>query len=113
MASYHNKLKKDLDLCAAEGLISPEQAEGVYQRSIAATGQSGWKAAHLIALFSGVLIAAGVILVIAHNWDKLGAIAKIAGFLLAFAAAAEISLCIKGQVLILDRHYNKKSRIKT
>ncbi|MBI3299025.1 MAG: DUF2157 domain-containing protein [Elusimicrobia bacterium] len=92
MASYYDKLKRDLDLSAAEGLITAAQASAVYERSLANRLLAQWKAVHWIALFSGILIAAGVSLVLAHNWDKFGAVVKISGFLLVFAAAAEAAM---------------------
>lgn len=90
--SYHKRLKKDLAGAAAAGIISPEQADGIWRRSYEGRLFASFRAAHWIGAAAGLFIALGVILVISHNWDKIGALAKMGAYLLAFAAAAEASL---------------------
>lgn len=87
MASYYKKLKLELDGAAAEGIITPEQAGRVWERAYSSRTFGSFKAVHWIAAASGLFIALGVILIAAHNWDKIGAIAKMGTFLLLFAGA--------------------------
>lgn len=88
MASYYKKLKRDLSAAAAEGLITAQQADAVYENLYAKRMFASFKAVHWIGIIAGLFIAGGLSLIIAHNWDKLGSVAKIAGFLAAYAAVA-------------------------
>ncbi|MDO8804238.1 MAG: DUF2157 domain-containing protein [Elusimicrobiota bacterium] len=90
--SYYKKLKTDLTGAAAAGIITPEQADKVWERSYSGRTFASFKAAHWIAAASGLFIALGVILVAAHNWDKIGDIAKMGAFLLLFAGSAEAAM---------------------
>jgi len=90
--SYYKRFKADLKGAAAAGIITPEQADKVWELSYSGRLFASFKAAHWIAAAAGLFIALGVILVAAHNWDKLGAMAKMGAFLLLFAGAAEASL---------------------
>jgi len=90
--SYYKKLKTDLAGAAAAGIITPEQADKVWERSYSARTFASFKAAHWIAAAAGLFIALGVILVAASNWDKIGDIAKMGAFLLLFAGAAEAAI---------------------
>ncbi len=90
--SYFKRLKNDLAGAAAAGIISPEQADGIWRRSYEGRLFASFKAAHWIGAAAGLFIALGVILVAAHNWDKIGSIAKMGAYLLLFAGAAEASL---------------------
>ncbi|MDA8132372.1 MAG: DUF2157 domain-containing protein [Elusimicrobia bacterium] len=90
--SYYTRLKNDLAEAAAAGLITSEQASGVWDRIYARRVTAGWKATYLIAAFAGIFIAIGLLLIIAHNWDKFGAVSKIAGFLILFGAAGFTAL---------------------
>lgn len=87
MANYYKRLRADLAAAASSGVITPGQADKAYEQAYARRLTAGWKAAHLIAVFAGLFIAIGLLLIIAHNWDKLGTPVKIGGFLLLFAAA--------------------------
>ncbi|OGS13943.1 MAG: hypothetical protein A2285_02660 [Elusimicrobia bacterium RIFOXYA12_FULL_57_11] len=91
MASYHKRLEKDLEGAAASGIITPEQAGKILEHSRATSLLGGMKAAHWIAAAAGIFISLGVILVVASNWDKLGAELKIGVFLLLFVGVAETS----------------------
>ncbi|MDA8242596.1 MAG: DUF2157 domain-containing protein [Elusimicrobia bacterium] len=93
--SYYTRLKNDLAEAAAAGLITSEQASGVWDRVYARRMTTGWKATYLIAAFAGIFIAIGLLLIIAHNWDKFGPVSKIAGFLLLFAAAGYAALAFE------------------
>lgn len=90
--SYYTRLKDDLAKAAAEGIITPEQAGRVWETTYAGRMTAGIKATYVIAAFAGIFIAIGLLLIIAHNWDKLGELSKISGFLLIFAAAALTAL---------------------
>ena len=87
--AYYKKLKKDLQAAAATGIITPEQADKTWEHAYASRVFAAFKATHWIAAAAGLFIALGVILVAAHNWDKIGAIAKMGAFLLLLAGAAE------------------------
>jgi uncharacterized membrane protein len=92
MASYYKKLKTDLARAASAGIITPEQADRVWETSYASRTFASFRAAHWIAAASGLFIALGVILVVAHNWDQIGTIAKLSAYLLLFAAAGEAAV---------------------
>ena len=90
--SYYKKLKTDLTGAAAAGIISPEQADKVWERSYSSRTFASIKGVHWIGAAAGLFVALGIILVAASNWDKIGAIAKMGAFLLLFAGAAEASI---------------------
>ena len=92
MASYYKRLKTDLMAAAADGLITGEQAASLYEKIYSRRMFASFKAAHWISLMAGLFIAAGVSLIIAHNWDQIGAAAKMLAYLAAFAAVAETSI---------------------
>lgn len=92
MASYYKKLKTDLAQAAAAGIITSEQADKVWERSYAGRVFASFKATHWISAAAGLFIALGVILVAAHNWDKIGVMAKMGAFLLVFAGTAEAAI---------------------
>lgn len=95
--SYHSRLKKDLAGAAAAGLLTPEQADQVWQRSYSNRLFASFKAAHVIGAAAGVFVALGLILIVASNWDKIGAIAKMGAFLLLFWGAAEACLRLESK----------------
>lgn len=90
--SYYKKLKTDLMGAAAGGIITPGQADRVWEHAYSSRAFASLKATHIIGAVAGLFIALGVILVAAHNWDKIGAIAKMGAFLLLFAGAAEAAM---------------------
>ncbi|OGR68050.1 MAG: hypothetical protein A2081_02810 [Elusimicrobia bacterium GWC2_61_19] len=90
--AYYKKLKTDLLAAAAAGIITPGQADKAWEHAYSSRTFASFKAAHWIAAAAGLFIALGVILVAAHNWDKIGAIAKMGAFLLLFAGVAEAGL---------------------
>ena len=90
--AYDKKLKADLAAAASEGIITPEQAAYVWEKAYARRTFASFKAAHWIAAAAGLFVALGLILIVASNWDKIGAIAKMGAYLLLFAGAAEASL---------------------
>ncbi|MBI4802983.1 MAG: DUF2157 domain-containing protein [Elusimicrobia bacterium] len=92
MASYYKRLKRDLAAAAASGTITPQQADALYENIYAQRLFASFKAAHWISIIAGIFIAGGLSLIIAHNWDKIGAIAKVAVFLAAYAAVAEAAI---------------------
>lgn len=90
--SYHSKLKTDLQGAAAAGLITPDQADKVWERSYSLRTFASFKAAHWIGAAAGLFVALGLILVVASNWDKIGVIAKMGAFLLLFYGVGEAVL---------------------
>ncbi len=92
MASYYKKLKADLARAAGAGIITNEQADKVWEHSRTGGPFSSLRATHWIAAAAGLFISLGVILIAAHNWDKIGPSAKILAYLLLFAGASEASL---------------------
>jgi len=90
--SYYKRLKRDLLDAAASGIITPEQADRVWDKAYSSRTFASFKAAHWIGAAAGLFIALGASLIIASNWDKIGAIAKMGAFLLLFAGVAEAAL---------------------
>lgn len=89
MTSYYKRLKADLDSAASAGIITLEQSDKLYAHIHSGSFLGSFKASTWIAVISGVLIAAGVSLIIAHNWDKIGAAEKVLAFLLVMAGVAQ------------------------
>ena len=89
MASYTKRLKADLDSAAAAGIITPDQSARIYAHIHPGGLLDSFKASTWIAVISGVLITAGVSLIIAHNWDKIGAAAKVFSFLIVMWGVAQ------------------------
>src|SRR3989339_291343 len=92
MASYYKRLKNDLDSAAAAGIITPEQSDKLYTHIHSSGFLGSFKASTWIAVISGVLIAGGISLIIAHNWDNIGAAAKVLAFLLVMAGVAQAAI---------------------
>lgn len=90
--SYYTRLKKDLLAAAAAGIITPEQADQAWTKAYSSRTFASFKAAHWIAAAAGLFIALGAILIVASNWDKIGALAKMGAFLLLYAGVAEAAL---------------------
>lgn len=90
--AYFKKLKADLAAAASGGIITPEQADKVWQDAYARRPLAGFRAVHFIAAAAGLFIALGFILVAAHNWDKIGALLKMGVFLMLLAGVAEAAL---------------------
>ncbi len=90
--SYYKKLKADLAGAASAGIITPQQADQVWQNAYGSRTFASLKATHIIGAVAGIFISLGVILVAAHNWDKIGAVAKMGAFLLLFAGLAEAAM---------------------
>ncbi|OIO04436.1 MAG: hypothetical protein AUJ51_01935 [Elusimicrobia bacterium CG1_02_56_21] len=87
--SYYKKLKTDLKGAAAAGIITPDQADRAWEHAYSARTFASFKAAHWIAAIAGLFISLGIILVAAHNWDKIGEVAKMGAFLVLFTGVAE------------------------
>lgn len=90
--AYFKRLKADLAAAASGGIITPEQADKVWRKAYDSRMLAGFKAVHFIAAAAGLFIALGVILVTAHNWDKIGDMAKMGAFLLIAAGVAEAAV---------------------
>jgi uncharacterized membrane protein len=73
-----------------EGLISGEQAEALKARYESPDDLAGRRSRRIFFVLTGlavVLASAGLLLVIAHNWDTIGRTTKVAGILTLVAAA--------------------------
>ncbi|GAB4033132.1 MAG: hypothetical protein Fur0012_12420 [Elusimicrobiota bacterium] len=84
MFSYYKRLKKDLDACAAEGLLGNEEAERIYKILLSRKRKMP-DASVIITVLGGAFIAFGLGLIISYNWEKIGALTKITAFLSAYA----------------------------
>ena len=100
MASYYKRLKSDLDSAASAGIITPEQSAKIYANIQSGSFSGSFKASTWIAVISGVLITAGVSLIIAHNWDRIDAAVKVLAFLLVMAGVAQAAMSFEEKTLI-------------
>ncbi|NLI09777.1 MAG: DUF2157 domain-containing protein [Elusimicrobia bacterium] len=84
MFSYYKRLKKDLDFCAQEGITNKETADLIYDK-IYSRKKNLPEASLIITILGAVLIAAGSILIISHNWNKISDVVKILSYLILYA----------------------------
>jgi len=95
---YLKKFEEDISACAAEGLISNEQA-GMVVRRVSEKRRSGvFSVTGIIATLAGLSIIAGISLLVASNWETIDPIIKIAGFLLLVAGVGEAAQRLSNKV---------------
>ncbi len=92
MASYYKRLKSDLNNCVESEIIDHQTAEKIYTKVYSPNLFAQLKAVQWIAIIAGIFITAGVSLIIAHNWETIPNIIKMAGFLLVYATVATIAI---------------------
>ncbi|HET7876038.1 MAG TPA: DUF2157 domain-containing protein [Methylomirabilota bacterium] len=80
------RLAREVREWVSDGLVSPEQAERLLARYPDAPGWYARPTA-LFALIGGGLIAAGIALVVAHNWEEIHRWVKLGGLILLMLAA--------------------------
>jgi uncharacterized membrane protein len=95
MASYYKRLKSDLNNCIDAQIIDRQTAEKIYTKVYSPNLLAQIKAAQWLAIIAGIFIASGLSLIIAHNWETIPNIAKMASFLLIYAAVAIIAIKTK------------------
>ena len=89
MASFLSKLDDELTGAVAEGLITADQARALNERAARRRPATRLRGVTAFGAVAGLLIAAGLSLIIAHNWDRIPDLLKIAVFLLMLGAAGE------------------------
>ena len=92
MASYYKRLKSDLNNCVNAQIIDSQTAEKIYNKIYSPNLFAQLKAAQWIAIIAGIFIASWASLIIAHNWETIPNIIKMASFLLIYAMVATIAL---------------------
>ena len=92
MTSYYKRLKSDLDNCVNAQIINSQTAEKIYNKAYSPNLFAQIKAAQWIAIIAGIFITAGTSLIIAHNWETIPNIIKMAGFLLIYATIAILAI---------------------
>lgn len=100
---YLDRVRQDLRDCVLEGVLTADQALRTAD-CIARRHEAGAiKGTTWIAVFAGLSVAAGVSLIIAHNWDTIPALAKVGGFLLALlgVGSAAIGLQSRGRAIAI------------
>ncbi|MEA3306561.1 MAG: DUF2157 domain-containing protein, partial [Elusimicrobiota bacterium] len=95
MASYYKRLKSDLSNCVESKIIDSQTAEKIYAKVYSPNLFAQIKATQWIAIIAGIFITAGTSLIIAHNWDSISNMVKIAGFLIIYATVAAIAIKTK------------------
>ena len=83
MDNFGARLQREAEAWVREGLITPDQAARLAARYRAGGAPS--RLIGIITLLGGALIASGLALVIAHNWERLSDWTKIAGLLVLMA----------------------------
>lgn len=72
-------MQHDIDAMIADGVLSPETAEAVrqwYQRQQPPKPQQGNRLMLIFAVLGSLMVATGIILIFAHNWDELSVTLK-------------------------------------
>ncbi|HLG18595.1 MAG TPA: DUF2157 domain-containing protein [Bdellovibrionota bacterium] len=89
---FATRLTGLLNLCAAEGIISSDQMGRILDRLKQQKAGVQIRGTTWIAIFAGLFVAAGISLVIAHNWDQIGPVTRVVSFLFFFAAVGEAAI---------------------
>ncbi len=97
---FASRLSAEAQSWVGEGLISDRQAEQILAR-YPARPSWGSRPVVLFSVIGGALIAAGLALVVAHNWDALHRWAKLGG-VVALTGAAYV-----GGLALRDRGYSR------
>ena len=95
MASYYKRLKSDLNDCIDAQIIDRQTAEKIYAKVYSPNLLAQLKAAQWMAIIAGIFIASGISLILAHNWETIPNMVKMAGFLLIYATVAGLAIKIK------------------
>ncbi len=80
--AFDRRLREEVRLWQADGIITPEQAEAIRERygiddSPAASSAIGNRVVSVIAIMGAVLIGLGIIAFIAANWSEIPKLAKL------------------------------------
>src|SRR5688572_16443774 len=70
--SMHNPLQRDLDDLVRAGIISSDTAEQINRYYQSKKDSSGNRFNTLLGILGALLVSAGLVLVVAHNWDEMG-----------------------------------------
>ncbi|MBI4825692.1 MAG: DUF2157 domain-containing protein [Nitrospirae bacterium] len=90
--SFQSRLKNHLRYCADEGIISTEQEIKIFDKLLEKKHGLRIKGTAWIAILAGLFISAGVCLIIAHNWDKIGPVVRVAAFILILLISGELAI---------------------
>ncbi len=99
MFSYYKRLRKDLDSCAAEGLLEKAEADKIYGLILARKRKMP-DASLIITVLGGAFMAFGTGLIISYNWDKIGGLTKIIAYLSVYLACAAAAVKFEEKKLI-------------
>ena len=93
---FARRLASEVREWVSEGLVTAEQAARILARY---PEGAGWLArpAALFALVGGALIAAGVALVVAHNWENIHRWVKLVGLVVLMGLAHGAGLAARGR----------------
>ena len=77
LGSHARWLLEELPVWVTEGILSPEGADRLRERyERKGAGRTGAFLFVIFGVFGAVLVAAGLILLLAHNWDQLSRVAR-------------------------------------
>lgn len=100
--AYLKKLEADLASCAEAGILTPDQARKAAEH-IAQTQAAGrWKGVTWIAIFAGLMVSVGIVLIVSHNWDKIPGEAKMLAFMLWLAGIGAAAIKTRDQAPSLN-----------
>lgn len=87
----------------AAGIITAAQREQILAHA-AEAGASRFRleGAAWLGIFAGLFVVAGVSLIIARNWEDIGAVARVVAFLAALAAVGEAAIRFRGRALAVS-----------
>lgn len=86
---YLKKLADDVAACAAEGIITGEQAALVVRRAEERRSSRFFNGTTIIAGFAGISMILGISLIVSSNWDRITPLTKVLVFLALYALAGE------------------------
>lgn len=90
--SFQSRLKNHLKNCVTDGIISTEQGEKILEGFLERKHGLRIKGTAWIAILAGLFISAGICLIIAHNWDKIGPIVRVAAFIILLLLSGELAI---------------------
>ena len=89
---FSKRLNDVLNTCQQEGIVSEQQRLQILSRAQRKTARSKIRGTTWLAIFAGIFVAAGILLIIAHNWEQIGPAVRVFGFAILFAVIGWIAI---------------------
>jgi hypothetical protein len=90
--SFGSRLRKLLDEAVTEQALTEQQRSRLIEIAERHCRKTALSASTWVAILAGLFVVAGLSLIIAHNWESIGALSRVLAFLVLFAAVGETAL---------------------